>query len=144
VCSSTTRLGLCADLTYLPGWGKKLSYCIAFSRDGATDVTSRYLRKLEHGGGRHRCPEAVLHHIIAEIRTLRRKDMPKSERYRLEKEDAAEAKELLGFVVETITHDLCVSPESGGGLRPESQGGKLLAEDEVARSCSSLGLGTWR
>lgn len=74
-----------------------MSYCIAFSADGAADVTRRYVRSAEFQLPRHRCSEAELEDIILEIRDLRRAGMGDEQRALLEDADAAEEKELSGY-----------------------------------------------
>lgn len=102
-----------------------MSYCIAFSIDGATDVTRRYVRDAEvHGAERSRCPEAVLMWITNEIKRMRQENMPKEERRRLLYEDQREERELKNYVMQALTTAISRSlPPGAGGPQANGSGG---------------------
>jgi len=105
-----------------PGWKKKLAYCIAFSADGATDVTRRYVRNpTEQSLPRNKASEAALLHIIDEIRTMRRRDMNKTDKFRLEGEDMREDREFRQYMIESLARNISRMLPGGSRVDPDIQ-----------------------
>lgn len=103
-------------LTSQVGWQRQLSYCIAFSVDGATDVTRRYVRDAKHARQRDRASGPELLHIVNEIRNMRRQDMSSDGKRSLAREDVVEELELRGYIVQQVVVEaLKLEP---GGVQP--------------------------
>ena len=118
-----------------------MSYCIAFSIDGATDVTRRYVRNATtHGAERNKCPEEVLIFITNEIRQMRRSNMDKDDRKRLIIQDEREEKELRGYVIQNLAAEIGrMIPLGGSGA---GQGQPVNEDDKLPGRRS--GTAAWR
>ena len=113
-----------------------MSYCIAFSIDGATDVTRRYVRNAaDHGADRNRCPEEVLMFITNEIKRMRRETMSKEERKKLIIQDEREERELRGYVVQALAASI-------GRMFPPN--GNAGAGEEIKLPERRSGAQAWR
>ena len=99
-----------------------MGYAIAFSIDGATDVTRRYVRSAtRHGAPRDKAPEEVLLWVIHEIRRMRREKLSKEDLRRRQREDDREERELRSYMVQAITAEingfLRSSPSQGDEIK---------------------------
>jgi peptide-N4-(N-acetyl-beta-glucosaminyl)asparagine amidase len=120
---------------YTEGWGRKLSYCIAFSIDGATDVTRRYVRNAaKHGAPRNRVPEDVLLWGIYEIRRIRREKLPEHEHQRLRKEDEREERELRMFTMSALAKEITsLFPGASRPVRGDEHKTPLTQDQDAAQ-----------
>lgn len=112
---------------YYKNWGKKMSYVIAFSREGAVDVTRRYVGSPDALLPRTRCSEGVLKFIMEEITNLHRpKYAPDGEtRLRLYREDVAEDVQLRSLWSATLEQSrrLKAAAARGGRSSPDNKSG---------------------
>ncbi|KAM4068129.1 hypothetical protein HRG_009589 [Hirsutella rhossiliensis] len=117
------------------GWGQQTSYVIAFSAEGATDVTRRYVRRERCGNVRNRCPEPVLVYILDEINRLRQGQLDVAARNRLKLEALREQQELQESIVSAITADFLSSQRepAARGARAGEPGPKI---PEVETCCA--------
>ncbi|KZW02866.1 hypothetical protein EXIGLDRAFT_813283 [Exidia glandulosa HHB12029] len=79
-------------MLYDRGWGKKMSYVLAFSTDGVRDVSRAYIQDWDGALQRRtRIPEAELTRALEAVTARRRFGRAPDELARLEAEDVAEA-----------------------------------------------------
>ena len=115
-----------------------MSYCIAFSIDGATDVTRRYVRNpAAQGLDRNRAPEEVLLYITNEIKKMRRETLSKDEKRRLIREDEREDKELRSYVVQALAAEI-------EKMIPTSQSSSHARSGEQKLPARQTGAAAWR
>lgn len=87
---------------YEAGWGKKLTYVVAFSADGAADVTRRYVvNPAENATRRDQCDESWLARELRDITARLRRETDAERRAELTARDASEAEELSAVDDET-------------------------------------------
>lgn len=95
-----------------------MSYVIGFSKEGAMDVTKRYVRNPEKQLPRNKCTEPELQFTLQGIRIQRRKELGLSpaEVQKLVDETKAEQNELDGYLkTPTGTQNDLGPRESGAG-----------------------------
>ncbi|WPG97439.1 Hypothetical protein R9X50_00021400 [Acrodontium crateriforme] len=128
-----------SPLLYTQGWGRKLSYCIAFSADGCADVTRRYVRDpTAHAESRTRCTEGELSFILREITSMRRRDMDKQERFRLNADDMREDAELRKVIIEALAFSISRilpgwAPQGGDAVMQDADAQKAAEAAQAAR-----------
>ncbi|KAJ4315414.1 Protein png1 [Neodidymelliopsis sp. IMI 364377] len=130
-------------LLYTDGWNKSFSYCIAFSIDGAADVTGRYVRRTERALPRKKTSEAELLHTLEEIRSLRQEKLKTQDRLRLKTEHEHEVDELRKYAITALvkdfnTHWNVQSQRGTGAIRGDAETGKGLERRMAAEDGERL------
>lgn len=150
--ADSCEAALDTPLVYEQGWGKKLTYCLAFARDHAVDVTRRYSRTFESAvlSRRKQFSEAELKRAMAAIsdfaldRSLG--ELPASavelRRSVVENRLAAEAVQLTNFTTPAPKPEEQVGRTSGDAEWREQRGelGATAAAKQEALLRSEKGL----
>jgi len=126
-------------LVYEQGWGKKLTYCIAFGRDNVRDVTRRYSRKFsEVLTRRTQCSEQQLTQVCSAI------DEFASERgcSKLQGESATNRRTLLAHRSEEESKQLTEGAQTE--VKAEEQVGRTSGDKSWRESRGELGSGNAR
>lgn len=126
----------CCDkpLLYEGGWGKSLSYVLAFSCDEAVDVTWRYTAKPDEVRARRvLCDENALQRCLDGLRTQRQRSLPAARRETLLKRSLVEAAEFLS--------EKSVGADIAGQGRVSGSAAWRLARGETTESSLATGTG---
>ena len=123
---------------YYKNWGKKMSYVIAFSREGAVDVTRRYVGSPDALLPRKRCSEGVLKFIMEAITNMHRpKYAPDPEtRLRLYREDVAEDVQLRSSWTATLEQSRRLKAAAAAAAR--GPGGRSSPGDRNAAANANM------
>jgi len=105
-------------------------------------VTRRYVRSpADHALPRNKCSEGVLLHIIGEIKAMRRRDMDKKERFRLNAEDMKEDADLRKLIIEALAYNVSrilpggdAAGKSDSAARPDPDAQKAAELRQEARA----------
>lgn len=104
------------------------------------DVTRRYVRnQARHGLPRQKATEASLLHIMDEIRSMRRRDMNKTDKFRLEGEDMREDREFRQYMVESLAKEISRMWPGASRGNPDLQKAQELAREREALLSRSRG-----
>ena len=150
VHADSCEAALDTPLVYEQGWGKKLTYCLAFARDHVADVTRRYTRKFEEEllSRRTQFPEEQLQrtmHFISDYALDRSlgelsQSQATARRAALESRFANEIQELQGKATPKVQEEV---GRTSGDAEWRAQRGELgatVAAREKALQLSEKGL----
>lgn len=107
---------------YERGWGKRMAYCIAFSVEGAMDVTKRYVRDNSKKLPRDKLSENDLKQLLDNITALRISDMLPEEQVRIMEERDNELTELSSYSVDDHPSAPVGPRQTGSGEWTEKRG----------------------
>lgn len=83
-------------------------------------MTRRYVRNpAEQAAPRAKCPEGVLLHILGEIKAMRRRDMDKQERFRLNAEDMKEDADFRKMIIEALAYNVSLILPGGDNAKSD-------------------------
>jgi len=92
---------------------------------------------------RNKCSEGVLMHIIREITSMRRRDMDKKEKFRLNADDMREDAELRKVIIEALAFNISRILPGGSGNGDGSRPSRPDADAQKAAEGRQSGATEW-
>jgi peptide-N4-(N-acetyl-beta-glucosaminyl)asparagine amidase len=102
------------------------------------DVTNRYARDFSKRDARIRAPEGALLYILDEIRSVRRTNISKEEKSKLEAEDREEYYEMQGYLAQRLTKEIFKTADSAYIYKQAEPDGRKAAEAREEREAERL------